>query len=55
MGACSMLDAIEQSAEIEDLLRLLGVQVNVFRVTNPGEAKKLIDTLRRNLNAAREQ
>ena len=50
MGCCKLSDAIEQSAEIEDLLRILGVQANIFRVTNPGRAKQIIETLRRAIN-----
>lgn len=53
MGAGRMSEAAEQCAEIEDLLGLLGVQANVFRIENPEESKQLEDELRRALNDRR--
>lgn len=50
MGACSVRDAAVQSAEIEDLLGLLGVQVSVFRVVNSGKVDRLIQDLRRTIS-----
>lgn len=53
MGACSSKAAPEQCAEIEDLLAILGIEVNVFRVVNPGAVEKLIEHLRRSIGDRR--
>lgn len=53
MGACSTRDAVVQCAEIEDLLGLLGVEVNVFRIVNPGKVDQLIQDLRRAIGERR--
>lgn len=53
MGACSARDAVAQCAEIEDLLGILGVEVNVFRVINPGSVEQLIQRMRRTIGERR--
>lgn len=49
MGACSSRAAADQCAEIEDLLGILGVHVNVFRIVNPGKVDQIIQELRRTI------
>lgn len=47
MGAVSQRTAAEQCTEIEDLLDVIGIEANVFRVVNPGSVEQIISDLRR--------